>query len=50
MLGGRASAKAKPHARTHEFEGAGGGGAFLGIDIHRDRGNWLGTRARTASI
>jgi hypothetical protein len=50
MLGGRASAKAKPHARTHEFESAGGGGTFLGIDIHRNRGNWLGIGAKTASI
>ena len=50
MLGGRAAAKAKPHAGAHEFEGAGGGGTFLGIDIHRDRNNWPGIGARTASI
>ncbi len=29
MLGGRAGAEAEPHARAHEFEGPGGGGAFL---------------------
>ena len=50
MLGGRPAAQAKPHARTHEFEGAGGGGTFLSIDIHRNRDNWLGIGARTASI
>jgi hypothetical protein len=50
MLGGRAAAEAKPHARTHEVEGAGGGCAFLGIDIHRDRGGRLGFETGTASI
>ncbi len=34
MLGGRAGAEAEPHARTHEFERAGGGGTFLSVDIH----------------
>ena len=50
MLGGRAGAEAKPHARTHEVDGAGGGGTFLGIDIHRDRGDRLGFEAGTTSI
>jgi hypothetical protein len=50
MLGGRPAAQAKPHARTHEFKGAGGGGTLLGIDIHHNRDNRLGIGARTASI
>ena len=33
MLGGRAGAEAEPHARRDEFDGARGGGAFLGIGV-----------------
>ena len=32
MLGGRAAAKPEPHARTDEFDGAGGGGTFEGFE------------------
>ena len=34
VLGGRARAEAKPHARTDEFDGTGSGCAFLSIGIH----------------
>src|SRR5262249_19161158 len=37
MPGGRAGAQAEPHAGPNELEGAGGGGAFLGLDVHHDR-------------
>ena len=37
MLRGRAGAEPEPHAGTHEFDGASGGCAFLGIGVHRDR-------------
>src|SRR5262245_35593760 len=37
MLGGRAAAETEPHARSHEFEGTGSGGTFLGVHIHCDR-------------
>ncbi len=33
-LRGRAGAKPKPHPRAHEIDRAGGGGAFIVIDVH----------------
>ena len=33
----RAGAKAEPHAGANEIERAGGGGSFLGFDIHGHR-------------
>jgi hypothetical protein len=38
VLGGRAGAETKPHARPHEFDGAGGGGTLLSLDIHEAAG------------
>ena len=35
MLRGRSGAEPKPHAGTHEFDGASGGCAFLGVGVHR---------------
>ena len=34
VLRGRAGAEPKPHARPHEFDGAGGGGTLLSVDVH----------------
>jgi hypothetical protein len=38
VLGGRAGAEPKPHTRAHEFDGAGGSGAFLSLDVHKVAG------------
>ena len=34
MPGGRTGAETHPHARPDEFDGAGGRGAFVGIEVH----------------
>ncbi len=43
MPRGRAGAEPEPHARAHEFDRAGGGGTFLGLDVHWRAGSTVGT-------
>ena len=38
MLRRRAGTEPKPHARPHEFDGAGGSGTLLSLDVHEGLG------------